>query len=349
MRIVFGWNNFTIKSYKPKELGLTQEDTNDFRVEVRQSYFHLFWIPFFGLGKKWVIRKGRDTYELPAQFLHKVKEQHLQHRTPWYTFAGPLLIVTGLFCFWAYTKYDKYSERKRSEANYKSYTDALQASVAGLTDKHILKISDASGYNDERHAFLKVEKVNGDQVTVSYLNTHKEEFSENWLPVEKYYNSNKGSLPVYTVSKQQLLSSIELNYLLARSSGRQGVAFLNGDTIKYSLSQAEHCFGPLLRDRQTGGVGGGDLYMTFYNDGWPGQITSLTVTRGDLKLKNALPVEMPASTRNEFPTTELQFTAYQFNAPYAFTMEVTDSSGAKHTYTVEGKNLDKQIVNTTHY
>lgn len=349
MRIVFGWNNFTIKSYKPKELGLTQEDTNDFRVEIRQSYFHLFWIPFFGLGKKWVIRKGRDTYELPAQFLHKVQEQHLQHRTPWYTFAGPLLILAGLIGFWAYTQYDEYRDQQRSIAYYKQRTDALQAAVNGLTDKHILKVTDASGFDDERHAFLKVEKVSGDQVTVVYLNAFKKQTSQSWGVLEDFYNNNKGSLPIYTISKQQLLSSIVQDSRLAMVPGRPGIAFLKGDTIKYALTEAERCFGPMLKDRRTGGFSYGELYMAFYNDGWPGQITSLTVTKGDLKLKSELPLDVPTSGGFQWPETTIRFTGYTYNSPYAYTFEMTDSSGAKHTYSVEGTNLDRTLTNITRY
>ena len=349
MRIVFGWNNFTIKSYKPKELGLTQEDTNDFRIEARQSYFHLFWIPFFGLGKKWVIRKGSNTYELPAQYQHKVDEQNIRLRTPWYTFAGPLLILAGLIGFWAFTQYDEYKEQQRGIAYYKQKTDALQAAVNGLSDKHILKVSDASGFDDERHAFLKVEKVNGDQVTVVYLNAFKKQTSQSWGVLEEFYNNNKGSLPIYTITKQQLLSSIVLNSRLAMIPGRPGIAFLKGDTIKYALTEAERCFGPLVKDRNTGSFSGGELNMELYNDGWPSQITDLKVTKGDMKLRSTLPIDMPSSTGYQFPETDIRFSGYTYNSPYAFTMEVTDSSGAKHSYTVEGTYLKKNIVNTTRY
>ncbi len=349
MRIVFGWNNFTIKSYKPKELGLTQEDTNDFRIEARQSYFHLFWIPFFGLGKKWVIRKGSNTYELPAQYQHKVNEQNIRLRTPWYTFAGPLLILAGLIGFWAYTQYDEYEQQQLGKAYYKQKTDALQASVNGLSDKHILTISDVSGYDEERHVYLKVEKVSGEQVTVSYLKANKISASDNWRTIEDYYNNNKGSLPVYTISKQQLLSSIVLDSRLSRAPGRPGIAFLNGDTVKYALTQAERCFGPLVKDRNTGSFSGGELHMELYNDGWPAQITDLKITKGDMKLRSTLPIDMPSSTGYQFPETDIRFSGYTYNSPYTFTMEVTDSSGAKHSYTVEGTYLKKNIVNTTRY
>ena len=69
MRIVFGHNNFLIKSYTPAELGIPPSDKlNGIVFEVRQHYFHLFWIPFFGIGKIYVIRRTGDSgmYQMPS-------------------------------------------------------------------------------------------------------------------------------------------------------------------------------------------------------------------------------------------------------------------------------------------
>ncbi len=108
MRIVFGWNNFKIKDFDPYELSLTNNVKTDFKIEVRQSYFHLVWIPFFGLGKKWVIRKDGKLYELPAVYINIIKQNNIKVKSPWYTFSGLILILVCMLGYFCYEKYELY-------------------------------------------------------------------------------------------------------------------------------------------------------------------------------------------------------------------------------------------------
>src|SRR5690349_9358749 len=99
MRIVFGWNTFKIRSFSLPELGIKEEP--GISIEARQKYFHLFWIPFFSMGRKWAVRKGGQLYELPQSLETLVKTSSATSavKTPFYTYAGPLLIAAGVIFY----------------------------------------------------------------------------------------------------------------------------------------------------------------------------------------------------------------------------------------------------------
>jgi len=77
--IVFGHNNFKVKTFTARDLRLPQEPgINDIEFQVRQRYAHLFWIPFFPIGKLYAIKKKGDSnlYEMPDAIKHQIKMKH---------------------------------------------------------------------------------------------------------------------------------------------------------------------------------------------------------------------------------------------------------------------------------
>ncbi len=96
--IVFGQNNFSIKKVTPKELGITSEDSEGFFFEIRQKYFHLFWIPTFGIGKLWVMRNQEDPdlmYEMSDEVKRLIHTKFVDIKSPWYTYIGLIIIGIG--------------------------------------------------------------------------------------------------------------------------------------------------------------------------------------------------------------------------------------------------------------
>ena len=95
--IVFGHNNFKIKTFSPKELNLPPDERLEgAEIQIRQRYAHLFWIPFFPIGKIWGIKYAgsNDLYELPEDIKSRIKRLH-SVKTPWYSFSLLILIVIG--------------------------------------------------------------------------------------------------------------------------------------------------------------------------------------------------------------------------------------------------------------
>jgi hypothetical protein len=99
MTILFGWNTYLLKSVSTSELGLFSKDLpTDLRIEYRQRYFHLFFIPLFPIGRFWAVRKGAELYHTSAEL-----QQTLQNIKPnWkhglWAWTGPLLgIIIWIF------------------------------------------------------------------------------------------------------------------------------------------------------------------------------------------------------------------------------------------------------------
>lgn len=110
MRIIFGWNSFLLKSITNTDLGIPENETSRFTIEIRQFYFHLFWIPFFGIGKRCLIRKDDELYPMPSEYQVLVDEIKQNVKTPWYTFTGPLLLFLAYIMYLGYNKYDDYRD-----------------------------------------------------------------------------------------------------------------------------------------------------------------------------------------------------------------------------------------------
>lgn len=102
--IVFGHNNFKIKSFTPQELRLPREEsTNNIDIQVRQRYAHIFWIPFFPIGKIYAFKRKGDSnmYELPINIKQTIQTRHKDEiKTPWYSYSLILIALTiGLGIF----------------------------------------------------------------------------------------------------------------------------------------------------------------------------------------------------------------------------------------------------------
>lgn len=101
--IVYGHNHFLIKSYTLEDLGIfNQEGSSRIKLETRQRYFHLFWIPFIPIGKLWAIRKdGTDNlYEMPVELQNAILAKYGYPKTPWYSAALIFIAVAIGLLFW---------------------------------------------------------------------------------------------------------------------------------------------------------------------------------------------------------------------------------------------------------
>lgn len=126
MPIVFGIKYFIIASFTPFELGFTDDRSyTGILYERHQMYFHLFWIPVFGLGKRWVkTHSNGDAFELShAEFEH-IYRKNVGGKSPWYRFAG---LILGLFIFLGFAGYSMYENYRYEQLSlaWKNEQNAL--------------------------------------------------------------------------------------------------------------------------------------------------------------------------------------------------------------------------------
>lgn len=174
MSLIFGWNNFHLKSYKPSALGMPPELDEQLTIEKRQKYFHLMFIPTFSLGQTWGIRKRGDSalYETPAQMRALLEAMNLEHKTPWYTFALPLLAVAGGVLFLFFQMLSEYDQKQRSKIYHEQQVASTIQSISAPLTSTYFEMEDG-----DRTVYLKV--VGSDKESLRCLLSYKNpEYSE---------------------------------------------------------------------------------------------------------------------------------------------------------------------------
>ncbi len=341
MSIVFGWNNFRIKSFKPQELGITQNQDPGYRIEIRQSYFHLFWIPFFGLGKKWAINKGGKLYELPADFEGVVRPLEREVRTPWYTYAGPLLMLAGGLIFWAYSEFQEYKYRQSSISYFNQKNGVLEDQLRHLTNKDIITFQEVSKeYWNEKMLYAKVENVSGETITVTPVSSP----SNQPMDVEDSYMRFREQTPSFDIQFAQLMAAYPKKY--DSSSGRALVQYgrkIMNNERSYIVKEVVHHFGPIIGSRGSGSYGIQGISMAFYNAGWPAVISGIKTLEGKVDWIENMGKDFPGRQSEWSYSCELKGKNYQPGDHYKFLLTLTDSTSQVHQYEIEGVNLEKTI------
>jgi len=217
MRIVFGYNNFLIKSYSAEELGINNEQgASQIKFEVRQRYAHFFWIPFFPIGKMWVLKKpgNDDLYKMPEELQAAIISQHGKPRTPWYSFALILLgMAIGLFVLmgdaidshnYKTSFYNKVGENKML-IKYPTTGDCYvllkyeEPNRFSHSDNIILKVK---GYDENKTRFISLyPELYKDAESKDLYEYHKS------FDLAEAYNYN----PIY-IDKSQLVNALNDEY-----------------------------------------------------------------------------------------------------------------------------------------
>lgn len=94
MTILFGWNRFRLKSFTFQELNLPElEQFPNATFQVAQSYFHLFYIPVFPMGKRYDLVMDKQLYHVPPSLMKMVDPEQIKVRGKWYAWSLPILIL----------------------------------------------------------------------------------------------------------------------------------------------------------------------------------------------------------------------------------------------------------------
>jgi hypothetical protein len=94
MTILFGWRRFRLKSFTFQELNLPElEQFPNATFQVVQSYFHLFYIPVFPMGKRYDLVMNKQLYHVPPSLMKMVNPEQVNVRGKWYAWSLPILVL----------------------------------------------------------------------------------------------------------------------------------------------------------------------------------------------------------------------------------------------------------------
>lgn len=204
MSLVFGWNNFHLKSYKPSALGLPAELDEQLTIERRQKYFHLMFIPTFSLGQTWSIRKRGDSnlYETPPQIGAFLEGLNIAHKTPWYTFALPILAACGGVLFLFFQMISEYDQRERAKVYREEERVRTANSINTPVTSTYFKMDD-----QDRTVYLKV--VGSDKESLRCLLSYKSPGYSEYEVLEAFVaDSIFREFDTVSIKKQDMLKTV---------------------------------------------------------------------------------------------------------------------------------------------
>jgi hypothetical protein len=173
--ILWGTNNYTLKKFKPEDLGLYTNEYDRYTFQISQSYFHLYFIPLIPTGTNYTFSRhgSSDKFHAPENF-RKLMEQHsipFWHRLG--AWALPLIAAIGFFIFSISSKMEHAKYEKQAMA-MKSQMETLTKDTAKLS-QYPQKINSVyeiirNNFNDKKEGYSKID-TSSDEVFMAYLQT----------------------------------------------------------------------------------------------------------------------------------------------------------------------------------
>lgn len=346
MRIVFGQRNFKIKELNSHELGFTNETHNNFDIEIRQSYFHIYWIPFFGTGKIWAIRKDGQLYELPAHYIYEIKKKQ-KIRSPWYTYTLPILIGVG---FLIYLLVEQVKESNYQKQDIKYFTEKVQLLdnyVDNPAVNEIFTLQDTKEDTSESKMYLKVEKVYADRILFTlipgfFLNSTQ-------LELEECYNDNKANLDTITISKAALKKAVNKDYDASKTYNYKGEDLLKSNKL-YVLASVEKKFQPKINIAQTY-IDYKVIQIELTNSSTAFKIIAIKNVTNSIPWNTKFPLEVAAGTESK-PTkfilenSESPNFSFYNNKDYSVQVTILDSNNIEHSFLIKGSGSSNFIFSS---
>lgn len=339
MRIFFGWSSIKVRSFTLSELGIMKQSEPDLEFEVRQAYFHLCGVPFFGLGKRWVMRKGSSMYEMPLEIQTLAKSTLTGIRTPLYTFIG-LLVIAGLCIYFsAVNLYDDYRSHKITVNDYKEKVTELSAKVQHLTTNDFIALAERER-SYPNSLYLKVENIKGDDIMVTPVACEKDDP----MKVEDAYTRHAGTLPKVKVSYKKLLVAYPKVWDSANNGAwpRQAANLLNDDKF-YIVTNVVRRFMPVVKVSYAN-FETNNIAIRCRNEGYTGTIIEMKNVVGNIDWSEIINTEFPGGQSEAGSYYHLTGKGIASGQPYKFIMTLKDTTGHLHKYEIEGPGSYKVSV-----
>jgi hypothetical protein len=340
MSIVFGWYSFIIKSFTPKDLNIEGEDHGNISFEVRQKCFHLFWIPFFGLGKIYGLRKNGELFQLPEDVIAKIKSLK-RIRTPWYTFSLPILLLAGYIGYQIDEKYSQYKGYVYNKEKFEVNLASIEKEISRLSPDHYIKIKEADDWYSQGNCYLKVNGISDSSIRFTVINMHIPYYEVYPYLVKKHYQANFDTMRTVTISYANLKKAVCKDFDIYSEHKVNGETLLSGDK-KYVIEKIDFIKGPSIKATSTGGYYNKNFTLSFVNDGEPAELLEINNLEGSIQWSNKLPM-MVNPRESSFSYLNLNAENSDFSSSYKFELVFRDSLDNKYKYLVEGFKFDNKV------
>lgn len=342
MSIVFGWYSFKIKSYKPKELGIEDEGNEDVTFEVRQKCFHLFWIPFFSLGKIYAIRRKGELYEMPDGYISFINNKD-RIRSPWYTYSIFVLVLVCYLGFLGMNKISDYNDKLRKENEYKELISKIDYRLNHLEVGNYIYVRGLQK-SIVKYKYLKIVNIDGEQIDfVSTQDRNGHSFSNPYY-INTYFNSQSNQLDTLSATISQFKQMVCRDSEAYYKRHDVGFPIFKDNDMKYVMREIGDLEGPILGvERYTF-----NNAINLFNFGSLFKLTKIEDIEGKSKWDVDLPLYYPTDSVYSDRSNEGKITCLDcsYNKFYKIRITVVDTTNTTYNYVIskfEGENsIEKQ-------
>lgn len=146
----------TLDQQEASALGCPPNGTISQKVKVG----HMLWIPFFPLGKYWVMEAGGQVFKLNNTVIQQIEAKHGAKGMPWYAFFGLIAIPVVLGLGSISSSMNKKAQKARSLDRHAKKVETRMAAINAPvnTDYYHFKNKSYKGI------VLKVDELVGDSI-----------------------------------------------------------------------------------------------------------------------------------------------------------------------------------------
>jgi hypothetical protein len=336
MTLIFGWNHFRIKSFDPAELGLAQHADPNVTIEVRQRYFHFFWIPFFSLGKKWAIRRNNELYEMPLALTSTIRQRNdLKVKTPWYTYAGVLLVALCSIGFAVQEKFESRAWKERERQLFAAeYAQNLELFRKPSPDDYCL-LTAVNGYAQK---YAKVTRLDKQHIELSYITNPAAHGDMDDPPgIAGLFVQYANDLQTITISRGDSSRLFCSDYDQRHSFA--GLTLQDKQGLSYRVKKIIRLDGPILTAGAVRSFVGEEFALPIRNVGYDTEIFKVEPVKGAVEwLQEGFPVTL------ENGNTILVRGRGRGREPFTVKITCTNVSGKEITYLVESDGRQPQLT-----
>lgn len=187
--IIFGWYAFLLRTFTRQDLGNIDVGIDDVIFQVKQKVVHVFWIPVFPIGKQYSFKSRGKSYELPAEIIYLIQQKEII-KTPWYSFALPILAILVFLYLSLQQKWRTYQWEQSQEITFNAKVTQLEKQVNTLSSDHFLKLANSTHRYNDSDLFLDILKIKNDTLYGFTVNTGESVERKHLSYLAEYYNPN---------------------------------------------------------------------------------------------------------------------------------------------------------------
>jgi hypothetical protein len=207
--MVFGHYSIPIHTIAPNQIPPQLNPGPGLKYQLLIRVAHVMWIPLFPFEKTWAISTGSEKYKVNRELSHRLDSQFGRKATPWYGFAGPLLLVGGIILFSITDYFEGRARKERYAANLVTQLSEKRDKINNpqTNDYYLLATRDAN--NRSKQTTLKVESTTADSIKFAVPATSR---TVNWGSVGTkvgYFKNENAFIVPATVAKADLLRIVD--------------------------------------------------------------------------------------------------------------------------------------------